>query len=185
MAIERLQTQRLILRPVEQRDALLYFTRIASRDAVARTMLWSAHQEEAETRTVVRRMVSRYDDPGYCRWAIALRTDDTIIGVAELLRFDPKKHSCSFAYMIGEDFWNQGYATEALHAVFTHGFSVLGLENIEADHFADNPASGRVMQKLGMTHCGCIERKYEKDGVFHDAECYRISKSDFFLFIRK
>jgi len=185
MAVERLQTQRLLLRPVEQRDAPLYFSRISSREAVARTMLWAAHREEAETSAAVQRMVSRYADPGYCRWVIALREDDTIIGVAELLRFDMQNRSCSFAYMIGEDYWNRGYASEALRAVFTYGFAVLGLERIEADHFSDNPASGRVMQKLGMVHCGRIEGKYEKDGIFHDAECYCVSKADFFGAIRE
>ena len=178
MSVIRVETERLILRKLEQRDAPLYFERISSREAVAKTMLWEPHQHPDETEALVARCVQWYADPTFCRWAIALKSDDTIIGVADLLRFT-EDHGCSFAYMIGEEFWGQGYATEALRAIFAYGFDHLGLEQIEADHFSDNPASGRVMQKLGMQHIGTKRHAYEKHGIPKDAEEYRLTKEQF------
>ena len=178
MAVIRMETERLILRKLEQRDAPLYFERISSREAVAKTMLWEPHQFLHETEAVVARCVQRYADPTFCRWAIAQKSDDTIIGVADLLRFT-ENHCCSFAYMIGEEFWGQGYATEALRAIFSYGFDHLGLEKIEADHFSDNPASGRVMRKLGMQHIGTKLHAYEKRGIDKDAEAYSLTKDQF------
>ena len=178
MPVIRIETDQLILRKLEQRDAPLYFTRISSRPAVAKSMLWDPHLTQEQTDDVVRRSIQRYDDPDFHRWVIALRSDDTIIGVADLLRFT-QDHQCSFAYMIGEDFWGKGYATEALRAIFAYGFDHLALEKIEADHFSDNPASGRVMQKLGMRHIGRILNAYEKNGILHDAEVYALTKEQF------
>lgn len=175
MSVVRMETERLILRKLEQRDAPLYFERISSREAVAKTMLWEPHQHPGETEALVARCVQWYADPTFCRWAIALKSDDTIIGVADLLRFT-EDHRCSFAYMIGEEFWGQGYATEALRAIFAYGFDHLNLRQIEADHFSDNPASGRVMQKLGMQHVGSTPKAYEKNGIFHDVEVYTLTK---------
>ena len=178
MSVVRMETERLILRKLEQRDAPLYFERISSREAVAKTMLWEPHQHPGETEALVARCVQWYADPTFCRWAIALKSDDTIIGVADLLRFTEDRR-CSFAYMIGEEFWGQGYATEALRAIFAYGFDHLNLRQIEADHFSDNPASGRVMQKLGMQHVGSTPKAYEKNGIFHDVEVYTLTKDQF------
>ena len=178
MSVISMKTERLILRNLEHRDVPFYYERITSRPAVAKTMLWEPHSCVNETETVFQKILSRYEDSGYHRWAIALRNDDTVIGTAELLRFT-EDGCCSFAYMIGEDFWNHGYATEALQAIFAYGFSQLGIKKIEADHFSCNPASGRVMQKLGMTHCGTHPAAYEKNGTVYDAEAYYLTKETF------
>lgn len=60
----------------------------------------------------------------------------------------------SCAYAIDPDHAGQGYATEALSGLMTHAFDVLGVAEVVADHFADNPASGRVMRKLGFVKTG-------------------------------
>ena len=61
-------------------------------------------------------------------------------------------------------------------AVFGFLFEKMGIERIEADHMAENPASGAVMRKAGMVKIGTEKAKYEKNGVLHDAVCYAITK---------
>ena len=68
--------------------------------------------------------------------------------------------------------------TEVLRRVIDFAFDGLGLNRVEADHFAENPASGRVMEKAGMTKEGYARQKYCKNGVFHDAVLYGILKED-------
>lgn len=60
-------------------------------------------------------------------------------------------------YWIAKAQWGRGYATEASEAILDFGFRTLGLHRIQAHHLVRNPASGRVMQKLGMRQEG-IER---------------------------
>ncbi len=59
---------------------------------------------------------------------------------------------------------NRGYCTEAAEAVVWYGFEVLGLNRIYACHFKRNPASGRVVRKIGMTHEGCLRQHVKKWG---------------------
>ena len=62
-------------------------------------------------------------------------------------------------YWIARDRWNNGYATEASRRILDFGFEFLGMHRIEARHFLRNPASGQVMQKLGMQKEG-VERDW-------------------------
>lgn len=60
------------------------------------------------------------------------------------------------AYAIDPAYWGQGYASEAAAGLLDHCFTHLGLTEVQADHFTDNPASGTIMRKLGFefTHAG-------------------------------
>ena len=55
-------------------------------------------------------------------------------------------------YWIGEPYWKRGYCTEAAKAFIEFCFNDLKLNRIEAEYLVTNPASGRVMQKSGMTY---------------------------------
>lgn len=60
-------------------------------------------------------------------------------------------------YWIGRPFWGQGYATEGLRGLLTQARS---LGALHAGHFADNPASGRVLQKGGFAYTGETEQTF-------------------------
>ena len=57
-------------------------------------------------------------------------------------------------YWLTPDAWGRGYATEAGHAVLHAARHALGLKQVVARHFADNPASGAVLRKLGFRPVG-------------------------------
>lgn len=175
-AILDIRTRRLLLRKLTEGDIPLYFQRLFSSPSVARYMLWQPHKDISESAASVHRSLKRYEEGNYYRWGVALREDDSLIGILELLRFDEAANTCSFAYMLGQDFWGQGYGAEALQAAFGFAFTELQLSAIYADHFADNPASGTAMRKAGMQYLGSIPGKYEKQGIMHDAVEYGITK---------
>jgi [ribosomal protein S5]-alanine N-acetyltransferase len=77
-------------------------------------------------------------------------------------------------YWIGVPYWGRGYCTEAAGALLAHAFGPLGLHRVHATHLTRNPASGRVMQKLGMRHEGRMREHFLKWGVFEDVERYGI-----------
>ena len=65
-------------------------------------------------------------------------------------------------YWIAEPYWNNGVATEALVRIMEFGFKEVKLNKIFATHLVDNPSSGRVMIKAGMTKEGRLREHYQK-----------------------
>ena len=70
-----------------------------------------------------------------------------------------------FGYWYGRAYWRQGYATEAATAVMRHTFDDMGAQALTAGWFVDNPASGRVLQKLGFVPTGTIQRQCVSRGA--------------------
>ena len=64
-------------------------------------------------------------------------------------------------YWVGRDYWGRGYATEAGRAVLRLA-RALGHQRIVAKHYADNPASGRVLRKLGFRATGEVRPSYSR-----------------------
>ena len=171
---EHIETPRLTLRDIRMDDLLEYYERLYGDGDVCRYLLFDPHQDISESMASIEKTLARYEEGNCYRWGIALREDDSLIGVIELLRFDETANTCSFAYMLGCDYWNRGYATEALTAVIRFAFEKLELDRIIVDHMTPNAASGAVMRKAGMTHTGTEAGKYEKHGRIFDAETYEI-----------
>jgi ribosomal-protein-alanine N-acetyltransferase len=76
-----------------------------------------------------------------------------------------------FGYWLGKPYWGQGFATEAARRLVTYAFEKLGLETVHAGWFADNPASGHVLAKLGARHNGSrrrFSRARDSEVLCHD-----------------
>ena len=170
-----LETSRLRLRKITMTDTENYFRHSFGSEAVARYMLWDPHRDISESEASIRKVLGRYEAGRCYRWAIALRETDALIGIIELLRFDEETANCSFAYMLGEPFWGKGFGTEALCAAFRFAFTQMDIKAITADHMAENPASGRVMEKAGMKKVRLLPGKYEKHGRTYDAVEYTVT----------
>jgi RimJ/RimL family protein N-acetyltransferase len=106
-----------------------------------------------------------------------IRSDHVLVG-AMSLRLESIHHRAELGYWIGVPFWRRGYATEAARAIVGFGFDDLGVNRIYATHFTRNPASGRVMQKIGMTFEGCLRQHVRKNGRFEDLARYAILADD-------
>lgn len=176
--LEELNTEHLRLRKLRASDVECYYNRVGSSEAVTRYMLWQPHKSLVESRESIEKVLARYEEGNGYTWAIALAEDDSIIGRIDLLRFDEKENSCSFAYMLGKGFWGCGFGTESLKAVFAFAFEKMEMQKIVADHMSENIASGKVMQKTGMHYVTKHISKYEKCGVFYDADEYMITMDD-------
>ena len=170
--LRELQTDRLTLRRLSFDDLYDYYERLGSDGEVSKYMLFEPHQDIGETLALIEEALVRYEEENFYRWGI--ENGDGLIGVIELLHFDEESESCSFAYMLGKQWWGQGYATEAVKEIFRFAKEELGVKKITADHMAPNAASGAVMRKAGMVQVGVIPGKYEKHGQRHDAIVYEL-----------
>lgn len=172
--MKELETARLMLRRLRFEDVYDYYERIGSDGDVTKYLTFDPHQDISESLQSIEKTLARYEAGRCYRWGIALKEDDSLIGVFELLRFDEEAESCSFAYMLAKKWWNRGYATEAMKEAFRFAFEEMGIKKITADHYAANAASGAVMRKAGMVQTGVFPGKYEKHGQLHDAVCYEL-----------
>ncbi len=111
-------------------------------------------------------------------FAIIQKADGLLCGTMSL--GVNKQHSRGeLAYWVGKPFWGKGYATEAARFVLRFAFTEISLNRVAAHHFVENPASGKVMKKLGMKFEGRFLQHYKKWDTFHDTDHYAILKSDF------
>lgn len=87
---------------------------------------------------------------GEARFAIV--RDGRMIGSVGYFR--RSAHTAELGFWLGRAWWGRGYTTEAGRAVVRHGFDVGRLALFTSSHFLDNPASERVLAKLGFMPTG-------------------------------
>ncbi len=88
----------------------------------------------------------------YPRFLITRADSGALVGC---IGIDPHDGDTEMGYWIARQHWGQGYATEAGRAVLQIA-STLGHRRIVASHYLDNPASGRVLEKLGFQRTGRV-----------------------------
>lgn len=81
-------------------------------------------------------------------------------------------------YWIGRPYWGRGFATEAARAVIAFAFETLELHRVQAMHFTRNPASGRVLEKAGMTVEGVHRHYLRRNDRFEDVARFAILADD-------
>lgn len=91
-------------------------------------------------------------------WKVSLKETGEMIGTIGL-RPIIKNTVSELGFWYGQVFWGYGYATEAAKAVIEHAFNDLNLTKIIAGHFVANPASGKVLKKLGFLQIGRSPRE--------------------------
>lgn len=104
------------------------------------------YDETAAKRFVALAVAGRVSGTAYI-FAIRLRSGGNHIGQCGLHLQDKR---VELGYTIARPYWGHGYATEAARLLLEFGFATLNLETMQAGWFADNPSSGRVLEKLGF-----------------------------------
>jgi len=138
------RSERLFLRPAWPEDAAAIHAAIAD-EAVVRNL---ARVPWPYTEADARWFASQPQDERLPRCLITLpgAAGSEVIGAVSLFE---KDGSVNLGYWIAPRHWGQGYATEAARAMLTLARGI-GHRRIVAGHFLDNPASGRVLRRLGF-----------------------------------
>ncbi|NNM75344.1 GNAT family N-acetyltransferase [Sphingomonas sp. ID1715] len=151
------RTDRLLLRPGWIEDAAAVQRAIASDPAIARNTA---------------RIPSPYtldDAEAYLRaqqeaeWPLSLLVFARTSGAPRLVGgvgIHPDGNGHELGYWIARSYWGLGFATEAAAALLRGGRESLKLDCIRSGHFVDNPASGRVLRKLGFRPTGRVVRRH-------------------------
>ena len=143
-------TDRLLLRPVTEAD----LDRMLEYRNLPEVTNWLIHTvvEPDAFREAWRKAADNPADH-----SVAAVLDGTVIGTVSLELDDgmiqpggPPRTEALLGYIFDPAFAGQGYATEAVREVLHHAFTTLGVRRVTAGCFADNHASVRILEKMGM-----------------------------------
>lgn len=173
-----LLTARLRLRPFEATDTDAVRA-LANDVELARNTLNLPHPYEVDhARDWIASHPGQLEREEAVTFAVTLREGGALVGAVGLI-LELENERAELGYWIGREQWGRGYATEAAGAVVGWGFEALGLHRIYASHFPRNPASGRVLRKLGMRHEGRLREHIKKWGEFVDLERFGILRREY------
>lgn len=154
-----LNTARLKLRPFRLGDATA-FVALAGNPAVSRMTsdipyplhIWQCRRWLRQARGEVR---------------FAVEYDNELAGGVGY--FCHRTRVGELGFWLGEQYWGQGFATEAARAVVTYGFTTGHLDALTSANFIDNPASARILTKLGFSVNGHMRTQSVARG--QDVDC--------------
>ena len=144
-----LETERLLLRPWEEKDAEDLY-RYASHPDVGPIAGWSVHTNVENSREIIREVLSAPET-----YAVVLKENGHPVGsiglmIGETSNIGLPKTEGEIGYWIGVPYWGRGLIPEAVREMLRHGFVDLNLSKIWCGYFDGNQKSKRVQEKCGF-----------------------------------
>ncbi|WP_229719411.1 GNAT family N-acetyltransferase [Winogradskyella schleiferi] len=152
----KLETKRLILRPVTEADANDFF----ELDSNPKVHVFLGNQPVktiSESEAMIANILEQYKNNGLGRLAMVEKSTNAFIGWAGLKYEDQLRKEFNYydlGYRLKEQFWGKGYATEASFASLDYGFKDLKLKEIGAAADVNHSASNSILKKIGMQPSG-------------------------------
>ena len=161
-----LTTRRLLLRPFTLADAPALYE--CSRDPrVGIAAGWPPHQSVEDSREVIRTVFAAPHT-----FAVADRESGLLIGSAGFTGRG-RQGEDELGYALHPDWWGRGLMTEAALELLRYAFEDRGLETVWCSHYAENPASRRVIEKCGFQRV-CAETLTDETGE-HETVFYMLT----------
>ena len=173
-----LRTERLILRPLTLADAKRVQLLAGAREIACTTLNIPYPYEDGMAEKWIATHQDRFEQNKGLDLAVVLSEKHLLIGCVGFGSISMEHARAEIGYWIGHEWWNKGYCTEAAREIVRFGFEQLGLHRIVGHHLSRNPASGRVMRRIGMAHEGHLRQHIKKWDKFEDLECYGILASE-------
>lgn len=167
-----LETERLLLRPLTTKDAESAFSNWTSDPNVARFMRWELHKDVLETFEWLASEETLVESDTVYNWGFVNKETNELIGSGGLIYIE-SKGMYELGYNIMKEYWGQGLATEAAQRIIDFGKNELKQTQFYCCHAIDNPASGKVMTKVGF--------QYQHDGVYYSRNKERQFQSKEYL----
>jgi RimJ/RimL family protein N-acetyltransferase len=145
----RLETERLVIRSFEERDAEPWIAMVTDADFRRHLPPEPPPSREAFEAMIERRRAMERER-GHAMWAVDTKDQRAFVGQCGLWLVEGTGPEVELAYHFTPASWNLGYATEAARAVLAYAFGPVGLERVIAFVAPENVASCRVAEKAGM-----------------------------------
>lgn len=179
-----LETDRLILRRFASNDIDQIYNNCWSDYEVWKWTSYAPMDNIDEVKTAANMFtenwLNAYERPNRYSWAIQLKSTNEVIGRFFGMNPDDRIEQVELAYELGRNWWNQGLMTEAAKAVIACFFNEVGFNRIYSYHASENPASGEVMKKCGMTYEGTLRQAGKCNYGMIDMVYYSILADEYF-----
>src|SRR5262245_4292857 len=174
-----LETSRLILRPIGEADAECIF-RYASNPNVTEFTLFETHRDLGDTFTFLRDFaMQNYEAEVPGPYGACFKDDPAnLLGTLGCNWATRVNKTMELGYAIAEEFWGRGIVAEASRAVISHVFASYEVVRLQAHCMAENTASARVMEKLGMTFEGKLRQATFRRGRSWDMLIYSVLRDE-------
>ncbi|MEM7602782.1 MAG: GNAT family protein [Verrucomicrobiota bacterium] len=165
------------MRPFEMKDAT-QISELINDIRVAQNLSRVPHPyPEGEAERWIGRQEEAFREGTDCNFAVTLAETGEVMGSMGVHPNEDQLRA-EVGYWLAVRHWGKGYATEALREVIRFSFEDYGLQRVYATHFANNPASGRVMEKVGMKFEGVLRLGISRFGELKDCVMRAIIKPD-------
>jgi len=172
------KTKRLIIRPITLADAP-DIQRLAGEYDIAYNTLHIPHPyEDGKAEEWIVRQYEGYEEGKQVNFALVVNDGKIYIGGIGLV-LSLENFRAEMGYWVGKPYWGLGYGTEAAREILRYGFEDLQLNRINASYFTRNVASGRIMEKIGMSYEGRFREHDNKWGELLDREYRAILKDEY------
>lgn len=171
--IERLETERLVLRKAEDRDLDLIWNRVWRNADLAAMMLWTPTTTREEAIARLER-TKAYQRENYA-YFICLKENDEPIGFGGCREIAPGEWD-ETGLCIAKDWQGQGYGKESLRALVELAFRELRGKSFRASCFHENLRSAATIRSCGFVYTGSHPETRRCDGYEYLCDCYERRK---------
>ncbi|MCR8842437.1 GNAT family N-acetyltransferase [Paenibacillus sp. SC116] len=171
-----IRTDRLLIRPFQLSDAQRVYEFCNNYNVYKSTLTLPYPYPIESAISWIQTHEDNFNNNRYYEFAITDKNTHELYGAIGLTNHKTHKNG-ELGYWIAEEYWGKGYATEATKAVIAFAFSEKQYHKVYARFFASNPASGRVMQKVGMLEEGRLAQHVYKENKYEDLIHYGILNS--------
>ncbi len=175
---KRIETERLILRPLTMDDVSPAFRNFESDERVTEYLRWQAYKNIEGVKEIFSQWVGEYENKAFYQWAIELKELGEPIGCISVVDQDEKTDKVHIGYCLGVNWWHQGITSEAFKAIIPFLFDEVKANRIEAQHDPNNPHSGNVMKKCGLKYEGTMRQADWSNKGIVDAAMYALLRED-------
>ncbi len=170
-----LETERLRLREIVHEDAQGIFNCFSNND-VMRYYGQDPITTKEQAEQFVEFFSKNFKENRGIRWGIELKEKEGIIGTIGFNVWSPKHKRAEIGYELYPNYWNKGYATEAVSKVISYGFNELDLTRIGAVVFIENKPSNKLLKKLGFVKEGVLRNYMYQNNIPYDTNVYSLLK---------
>lgn len=166
--ILKLEGKRVLLRPLEEKDAKSLQENINDPDIYKYTLTIPHPYEMSHAEWWINHTQERIKEKKAYELGIELKETGNIIGGMGICHIDPAHDSAEVGYWLGKKYWGKGITTEALDLLMNFAFNELKLHRLHANTFIDNIGSQKVLEKSGFAKEGRRKEAIKKDGKYYD-----------------
>ncbi|HWA02441.1 MAG TPA: GNAT family N-acetyltransferase [Rhizomicrobium sp.] len=172
----RLESERLLLRPPDMGDVPAIAAQMNDWDVVKNLSRPPFPYTVEDARAFVAGQEENRNRGSDFAFAVVLKSGGALVGSCGV---HPGEEGYELGYWIGRAHWGRGYATEAAREVVAFAFRNLRAPDVWAGWFHDNPASGRVLEKVGFRANGSQPRNSAARGCSVPCNLVTMSRADF------